>query len=140
PGKDGLAVEAALTALTLESRLGKKMVGAGRAARDLTLLSEQNRGPRLLRLRVSGTGSRSLGTIEKLLETEVSAVARVGLSEAELLETSQRMQQTRREALLTAPGRARALCEGVLRGLSPNEILAPLEEAEQPVPLTREEV
>ncbi len=138
-GKEGLALEAALATVTSEDRLRARLVGPGKAARKLELSSESGSGPRLLRLRFTGTGSRSLGTIEKLLESEVRKLAKQGPKASELQETLQRLSQERADRLLTAQGRAKALSEGVLRGKAAEEILSPLS-SEMPFDLSPEEV
>lgn len=109
-------VELALWTLAGSARLGQKMVGPGKAARELRVNVEAGRGPGLLSLRVVGTGPQSLGTIEKLIEQEVRALATVAPSAEELEQVQERLRERRRAVLASASSRARALSEGLLRG------------------------
>jgi len=127
-------LELALWTLAGPERLGQKMVGPGKAARDLSVEIDASRGPGLLSMRVSGTGPQSLGTIEKLLEQEIRALSTVAPSAEELAEVERRLRERRRGVLLDPRSRARALSEGLLRGMAAKQVLAALEDESTQAP------
>jgi len=122
-------LELALWTLAGPGRLGQKLVGPGKAARDLVIDVEPGRGPGLLSMRLSGTGPQSLGTIEKVLEQELRTLSSVAPSTDELSEVERRLSERRQSLLRDAPSRARALSEGVVRGASAAQVLAALDGA-----------
>lgn len=127
-------IELALWTLTGPGRLGHKMVGPGKAARDVRADVEVGRGPGLVSLRISGTGPQSLGTIEKLLEQELRTLATVAPSADELSQAQERLRERRRSQLADPKSRARALSEGLLRGTAPSEVLSVLNDDEKTPP------
>lgn len=127
-------LELALHTLASPDRLGHKLVGPGKAARDLTIDIDAARGPGLLSMRLSGTGPQSLGTIEKLLEQELRTLSTVAPSVDELDLVEKRLAERRQRLLEDVPSRSRALAEGVLRGESAAQVLAALGPEEAPLP------
>lgn len=117
-------------ALSGSKRLGGKVVG--KSARSLVVHLPEADEPDLVRLEVVGSGSQSLGTIEKLLDDEVRAVQTNPPSAAEIADARAQLAARERSELSTAEGRARALARGVLRGREPTSILAPLDEQRAP--------
>jgi LysM repeat protein/predicted Zn-dependent peptidase len=120
-------LELALWTLAGPGRLGQKLVGPGKAARELAIDIEPGRGPGLLSMRVAGTGPQSLGTIEKVLEQELRALSSVAPSSDELSEVERRLSERRQGLLHGASSRARALSEGLVRGMTAGQVLAVVE-------------
>ena len=142
-GQERLAMQVALSTLVSESRLGTSLVGKRRAAQSLELYLHQDAAPRghaLYQIGIVGTGSRSLGTIEKAFDTQINQLASRGPTASEVVDAQRRLREKRAQSLVTSHQRAYALAQGVRLGRSADEILSPLDpEAKEPE-LSREEV
>ena len=128
------AVFAALSIVLDEPRLGKRALGGTRPAKRITLhyQPEATSLPTLARLEVIGRFNHSLGLIEKDLNEQLRLLARNGPSAAELSHWGSVWSADTRMQLATPADRATHLSLGVLRGMSAEQVLAPLSEEYAP--------
>lgn len=126
-GEDRQAMEVALSVLTSESRLGRSLVGPGRAAKSMELhLDDRMSTHSLSRIEIIGSNSRSLGTIEKAFDSQLRQLSRVAPSPSEIRKVQEAEQQLKSAGLQTSRDRAQAVAHGVIIGQSPNQVLEPL--------------
>lgn len=123
------ALNAALSLLLSEARLGGSLLGGARPATAFELhLAEPTPGPSVAMLSVQGRGSSSLGTIESELERHVRKLAQSGPTAAEWKELLEQRRARLSQALITSEDRAVQLSRLTLFGVSAREVLAPLDE------------
>lgn len=123
------ALNAALSLLLSDSRLGSRLLGGTRPATGFELvLAEPTPGPAVATLHVQGRGSRSLGIIESELERQIRNLAQAGPTAAEWQELLEQRRARLTQALITSHDRAEQLSRLTLFGASPRELLAPLDQ------------
>lgn len=140
-GQEREAMDVALSILTSEKRLGRSLVGPGRAAKSLELhLDPEWDGHGLSRVEIVGSNSRSLGTIEKSFDTALRQLASVEPKAEEVTDAETQLRSLAGQRLITPLARARELSRGVMLGRSPQDILAPLAEGEVVTRITPKQV
>ncbi len=127
-GRERRAMRIALLTLLGKNRLGGSL--QGRSAKQVELILDEEAAPTspgLDRLSVLGSGNRSLGVIEKAMDSQLRMLARKGPTSQEVRDAQRQRRVDLARRLENSAARSYALARGVRLGRSTTEILSPLQ-------------